>query len=123
MNKGDKQMNSLFTIRRLVFRWFYVYFDFTIGNYDIDLNTNAKVSWLKPKLYKRDNYSHFVWGKLSIIVENWTLDNYPICAECESTEIGEIGHGDEQWTVCPDCRSVEQGYIYLNKRQFETLVG
>ena len=31
------------------------------------------------------------------------------CKECDSTEIGEQSAGDEGWTICQSCQSVEQG--------------
>ena len=33
-----------------------------------------------------------------------------VCAVCHSPEVGERGYGDESWTICDDCASVEQGY-------------
>ena len=36
------------------------------------------------------------------------------CAECGTTDIGEVTSGDEGWTVCNDCRAIEQGYDYVN---------
>jgi len=34
----------------------------------------------------------------------------PVCAECLG-HAEERGCGDEGWTVCNDCRAVEQGYL------------
>ena len=31
------------------------------------------------------------------------------CKECDSTEVGEQSAGDESWTICRSCQSVEQG--------------
>lgn len=33
-----------------------------------------------------------------------------VCAVCHSPEVGEQSCGDEGWTVCQDCQSIEQGY-------------
>lgn len=69
----------------------------------------------------RDGYVHIVFGRLSLVIEKWDIERYAVCAECESTEIGEVSSGDEGWTVCQDCRTVEGDYKYLNKREFERL--
>lgn len=95
---------------------------FTIGKYDIDLNARACRSWFKrPRCERipRDGYLHFVWGRFSLHIEDWTAETYALCAECVSDEIGEQHCGDEGWTVCRNCRSVEQGYKYVNKRVYE----
>lgn len=34
-----------------------------------------------------------------------------VCAQCHSPDCREVFAGDEGWTVCPDCRSIEQGYV------------
>lgn len=41
------------------------------------------------------------------------------CAMCDSLDIGEVRAGDEGWTVCQDCGSIEQGYTYLTEYQAE----
>jgi len=38
----------------------------------------------------------------------------PTCTECGSFEIGEKWAGDEGWTICDNCRAIEQGYDYLD---------
>lgn len=43
----------------------------------------------------------------------------PICAECLSEKIGEVSSGDEGWTVCSDCGSVEQGYKYIHESEVD----
>jgi hypothetical protein len=35
---------------------------------------------------------------------------FQVCKMCHSPECREEFAGDEGWTVCPDCRSIEQGY-------------
>lgn len=34
-----------------------------------------------------------------------------VCSECLSQDIGEHYSGDEGWTICSDCRAIEQGYV------------
>lgn len=50
-----------------------------------------------------------------------TCDNEPIgiCAVCESGNISEVGNWDESWTVCGDCQSIEQGYLYVSVEEYE----
>jgi hypothetical protein len=41
------------------------------------------------------------------------------CAECYSPDAHEVSAGDEGWTICPDCQSVEQGYVYLTEAELD----
>lgn len=92
--------------------------DFTIGKYDIELSNSALWPWTHFKIHKRESCVHVVWGRLSLIVDDWTREVYATCAVCGSSEIGEVQAGDEGLTVCQDCQSIEQGYKYLNKREY-----
>ena len=40
-----------------------------------------------------------------------------LCKECQSPDIGEQHAGDEGWTVCDSCGSVEQGYVYIHESE------
>jgi len=97
----------------------------TISNYNITVSTNAKCNFLtKPRLYAfkhLSGYWHFVWWKLSIIIENWALEQHAVCSQCNSSNIGEKSVGDEGWTVCSDCGSIEQGYKFVNLIEYERL--
>ena len=88
---------------------------FTVGNYDFRVSTTARKPWTSFKIHTSEIGKHLVWGKLSASYDNWALEVHPICAECGSSEIGESG----ELTVCQACRSVEQGYRYVNLREFE----
>lgn len=89
--------------------------NFTLGKYDIDLNFRACRKWTDPRWFKhRNGDRQFVWGRLSVHVEDWAAEKYALCAECGSDEIGEIG----DCTVCAACQSIEQGYRYVNKREY-----
>ncbi len=92
--------------------------DFTIGKYDIELSNTALWPWTHFKIHKRESSVHIVWGLLALLIDDWTLEVYPVCAECGSADIGNVSAGDESWTVCRDCQSIEQGYKYLNKREY-----
>ena len=41
------------------------------------------------------------------------------CKVCESPDCREVSFGDDGLTVCPDCNSTEQGYIYLTEKEAE----
>lgn len=43
------------------------------------------------------------------------METERVCAVCHSPEAKEVFVGDEGWTICPDCNSIEQGYVYLNE--------
>lgn len=90
----------------------------TILNWDLSISLTARHACSHVKLYRHDGAFHLVWGKLSILIENWTLEIHPLCAECGSVEVGEMRHGDEGWTVCQSCRSIESGYRYVNLREY-----
>lgn len=94
---------------------------YSLGAFDVKLSFNARCTWNSLNLYRHTGAWHLVWYKVSIHVENATLPNYTVCAECNSPDCREVQYGDEGLTVCGDCQSVEQGYRYLNKREFEAL--
>jgi len=52
-------------------------------------------------------------------IENVSLKIHPLCSECNSPDIAEMHMGDEGWTVCRSCRSVEQGYVYVDLETYE----
>jgi len=89
----------------------------SIGKWDVQLTNTARWGWTHFNKRKTETGWHLVWGKLSLLVEDGTLEVFPVCAECGSSSIGEQGYGDEGWTVCEDCRSIEQGYEYISYRE------
>lgn len=93
---------------------------FTFGKYDIDINLRARRSW--RTLYRTNSASRrrLVFGRLSVTLEDWQARIHPVCAQCRSSDVGERGYGDEGWTVCNSCESVEGGYVYVNLREYES---
>ena len=89
-----------------------------VGKWDVQLGS-ALHAWSHFRVHRTEAGRHIVWGKLSLTIEDATAEVYPTCSQCGSFEIGEVRAGDEGWTVCQDCRSVEQGYVYVSKRQLE----
>jgi hypothetical protein len=94
---------------------------FTIWKYDFTIDLRARREWNDFKVFKSEGTRHIVWGKLSFLVEDWTLEIHPVCAQCDSWEIDEHSVGDESFTICGSCRSIEQGYRYVNLREYERL--
>ena len=97
---------------------------FNILNYHVSLDTRARRAWSEGLLRFRGSYGngvHYVFGRLSLSIEDITLEVYPVCAECDSPNAREVSYGDEGWTICPDCQSVEQGYRYVNLQEWERL--
>jgi len=92
---------------------------FTLFKWDIQAGFTALHAWTHFAIHRSDSTWHLVWGKLSIHVENWTLEVHRLCAQCNSADIGEVSWGNEGLTVCQSCGSVEQGYEYVNAREYE----
>ena len=72
--------------------------------------------------FKENGEVYGSWYDLSFLridIDNMDIDCFALCKMCESPDIGEVGYGDEGWTVCQECGSVEQGYIYVNQRELE----
>lgn len=90
---------------------------YQIGKWDIDVSLRARWGWGHFKIHRQDAGRHLVWGRLSLVVADGTAEVIPTCAECGSDEIGEVSAGDEGLTVCRACRSVEQGYRYVSRRE------
>lgn len=91
---------------------------FTILNFDVSIRT-ARQAWDHCKLHRRDGAYHLVWGKLSVLIEDWTAEVHAVCAACGSGEVGEVRYGDEGLTVCRECQTVEGGYRYVNLREYD----
>lgn len=88
-----------------------------VGRWDINISNRAKRSWTDFKRFKTDAGFHWVWGRLSLLVEDGTAEVVACCAACGSDEVSEKSMGDEGWTVCDACCGVEQGYVYKSKRE------
>lgn len=90
-----------------------------ILNYILEVGFHAKQSWTHFRVHKSPMHRHLVWGRLSVIFGQPHLEEIGLCTQCGSTEIGEVGVGDEGWTVCRDCNAVEQGYEYVTLEEAE----
>lgn len=93
-------------------------FNLTIGKYIITFN-QACCEFTHFRIYNSACGKHFVWWKFSLTIDNWTLPIHPICKACNSPSIGESSIGDEGWTICNACGGIEQGYIYVNLKEYE----
>ena len=88
-------------------------------NYIIEAKLSSRHKWNHFRVHKYDRHKHLVWGRLSVIFGQPHLEEIGLCAVCGSPEIGERCAGDEGWTVCDDCGSIEQGYEYITIEEAE----
>jgi hypothetical protein len=94
--------------------------DFTLGKHHIRITFSAKRDWSEGiKKFRHESGLHYVFGRISIYTVDLTAEVYPVCAECGSADVGEVSSGDEGWTVCQSCCSIEQGYRYVTYEEFE----
>ena len=99
----------------------------TIGSIDVTFRTDwARLkrgcSFIQKYEHKSNGTQYgvvFGFAFFWLEIENWKLEIHPVCAQCGSVSINEVRAGDEGWTVCESCQSVEQGYEYVNLRTFE----
>lgn len=92
---------------------------YTMFHWIVTLSNTSRRPWTHFKVHTTALGYHAVWGSLSAMIENWTLEVHPVCAQCSSADIGERRYGDEGVTYCQSCRSVEQGYKYVNLIEYE----
>lgn len=97
----------MFNIRRIRTK-------FTFFNYIIDIGLTSLHNWTHFKIHRNEYSRHLVWGKLSIEVINWAIECHAVCGECGSISLKGIGAGDESWTVCESCQTVEGSVDYVN---------
>ncbi len=45
------------------------------------------------------------------------VEDIATCGECGSLDIGEVQAGDEGWTVCQGCQTIEGGYKYITEAE------
>ena len=92
---------------------------FTFFNWIVEANLRSRHSFSHFAIHRTDFSRHLVWGKISIVVTNWTIECHALCGECGSASIGSVSSGDEGWTVCDSCRSIEGKIEYVNYREYE----
>jgi hypothetical protein len=93
-----------------------------IFNWCIELHFRARKPWTHFKIWGLQYNTrgrHIVWGRMSLHFENVVEKCYPVCRECSSPDIGEKSAGDESFTVCDSCQTVEGGYAYISRAEYE----
>jgi hypothetical protein len=90
-------------------------------NYVLEIRFHAKQSWSHFRIHKHDMHRHLVWGRISATYGQPHLEEVSLCAQCGSPEAREVSCGDEGWTICPDCGTVEGGYTYVTMEEYEEL--
>lgn len=91
-------------------------------NHEIEVRLRARWPWTHMKMHRRPYYRHFVWGKLSVIFGQPHLEPITVCAECgEATETKSAG--DEFWTWCEGCQTVEGRTEEITMEEYEQRQG
>lgn len=88
------------------------YVEFWLFAYYIEFNMSARHKFSHFKIHKRRGmsafYRHLVWGKLSLVISQPQYETITMCSECDGAEpMGGVSCGDESWSVCPNCNTVE----------------
>lgn len=101
-----------------------------LGSYRIELvyyrqtPTWSGHPWTHLKLHRSrigDAWSrHLVWGRVSIQVDTPDLDYVSVCSECDCNETPNVvSIGDESWSVCGECQSIEGRTHEVTIREYE----
>jgi hypothetical protein len=91
---------------------------FSIGKFDVTMHFRARRAWTDAISRRLEcGGKQLVWGRLSLSIEDGTTECIATCAQCGDEDVSEVTCGDEGWTVCRACRSIEGGRIYISKRQ------
>lgn len=93
-------------------------------NYSLEAAFSARWPWSHFKVHKRLWYTHVVWGKLSLIYGQPHLEPIQICLECNSGgEIRGVWAGDEGWSICTECETIEPRTEYITLEEYEAKFG
>lgn len=71
-----------------------------------ELNFRAKRSWLDARLFKREYYTHFVWGKISFLFGQPHLEPVKVHKGCNGLV---RGIGEDYISYCEDCETIVEG--------------
>lgn len=96
---------------------------FTIGRWDIEFSTRSRRSIREGLLrFPNDAGAHWIFGCISVLIEDWTAEVFHVCAECDGGELTGVPCGyDDCLTACTSCRTVEGATRYVNKREYEAM--
>ena len=100
-------------------RGLFVHFSFKIGRFEFKISNGSLRPWGHFKVHRYAYHTHVVAGRVSLEYGRPGLEEVALCAQCGSPSIGEVSAGDEGWTVCRDCGSVEQGYERVTLEEAE----
>jgi len=101
-----------------------------LGHYRIEVSYSPKTPtwtghpWTHLKLHRSRIgdawFRHLVWGRISIQVDTPDLDYVSVCAECNCCETPDcISIGDESWSVCAACGTIEGRTREVTIREYE----
>lgn len=97
-----------------------------IGPYYIEASNRSRHKWSHFKIHGQRGHSafhrHLVWGPISIVVSQPQFETVTVCSECDGrTEMEHVSSGDECWSVCPNCRTIEGNTHEISLWDFERL--
>jgi hypothetical protein len=86
-------------------------------NYSIEVSFRSRWPWTHMKLHRYGVYSHFVWGKLSILYGQPHLVEVEVCKFCSS----EVEHiGEDGISYCEEgCGIVEGDTETITMEEYE----
>jgi hypothetical protein len=87
-----------------------------IANYVIEARLSSLHKWTHMRLHKRSYYSHFVWGRLSVIFGQPHLEPVTVCAHCREA-IQRVG--EDYLDYCEGCQSVEGDTVTITMEEYE----
>lgn len=97
-----------------------VHIDLSIGRWDISFSNTSRRKRSEGflRLHTTDE-RHYIWGNWSLYIEDATVENIIVCGECDSE--GDDGMtsgsmGDESFSWCESCGTVEGSTYYVSKR-------
>lgn len=87
-------------------------------NHVLEVNLRARRKWSDPVLIRQPYYSRFVIGKLSLLWGQPHLEPVTVCCDCGEATTG-LSAGDESWTYCEGCQSIEPRTEEITTEEYE----
>lgn len=91
------------------------------GKWELRASFSSLHKWNHLKLHRYESYSHFVWGKLSVILDDLDYPIHEVCGECDSNEDSINRLGEDYLTHCSACGTIEGTTKYLSERELRAV--
>lgn len=89
-----------------------------IANYEFEARLSSLHKWTHMRLHRHEYYSHFVWGRLSVIFGQPHLTPITVCKDCRE-EISRVGYYGDSLSYCEGCQAVEGDTITITTEEYE----